>query len=120
MRKLLLGGICLVVLCLCVFLRAQPQPDRLKVRLRLVDAATGKPVAGLVRVTGADGKPVPLPGLFDRLTGLKKELPGVHWYVVPAEGAETTLPRGKLQVQALSGLETALAQQELELRTDSP
>jgi hypothetical protein len=120
MRKLLLGLCCLTVLGAAVLPRTSPQPGPVKVRLRLVDAASGKPVAGLVRVTDADGRPVALPGLFDRLAGLKKELPNVHWYVVPAGGAETTLPREKFQVQALSGLETELARQDLDLRANPP
>jgi hypothetical protein len=120
MRKILLGLCCLAVLGAGFLPRTAPQPDRVKVRLRLVDAASGKPVAGVVRVTGADNQPVELPGLFDRLAGLRKELPGVHWYVVPADGAVTTLPRDKLQVQALSGLETELVRVEIDLRTNPP
>jgi hypothetical protein len=47
-------------------------------------------------------------------------LPGVHWYVVPANGADTTLPRAKLHVQALSGLETGLAVRDLDLNAETP
>jgi hypothetical protein len=120
MRQLLLGSACLLVIGVSAFLGAQPQSDRLKVRLRLVDAASGRNVAGIVYIRGDDGKPVELPGLFDRMAGLTKDLPGVHWYVVPQGGAETTLPRTKLQIQALSGLETALAVQDVDLRVAAP
>ena len=120
MRKPLLGVICLLVMGISIFVGAQQQQDQLKLRLRLVDAATGKSVGGIVRITGADNKQVELAGMFDRMAGLTKDLPGVHWYVVPRDGAATTLPRGKLQVQALSGLETGLAMEELDLRTNSP
>ena len=120
MRKLFLSLLCLIVLGVSVFLGAQPHQDRVKVRLRLVDAATGKNVTGMVRVRDADKKTVELPGLFDRMTGLTKDLPGVHWYVVPADSGETTLPPGKLQLEAVSGLESALVQQELDLRVKAP
>ena len=120
MRKLLLVLISLALLSAGVFLAAQPQAERGKIRLRLVDGATGKSVGGMVRVLGPDGKNIELPGLFDRMTGLTKDLPGVHWYVVPAGGAETTLPRAKLQIQAVSGLETALTQEALDLRINAP
>src|SRR5205823_5159601 len=86
MRKVLLGLLCSMVLGLSVFLGAQPHKDRLKIRLRLVDAATGKNVGGIVRFKDAEGKPVELTGLFDRMAGMTKDLPGIHWYVVPAAG----------------------------------
>ncbi len=120
MRKWVLGFLSLVVLGVSVFLGAQPGPDRLKMRLRLVDAETGKGVGGIVRVFGADNKPIELTGLFDRMSGLTKDLPGVHWYVIPVGGVETTLPRGKLQIHALSGLETGLTRHELDLRSATP
>jgi hypothetical protein len=111
---------CLLVVGISAFLGAQPQSERLKVRVRLLDAATGKSVAGIVRVSSPDSKYVELPGLFDRMTGLTKDLPGVHWYVVPASGAETTLPRAKLHVEAVSGLETAGVEQQIDLRSATP
>jgi hypothetical protein len=120
MRKMLLCLLCLIVLGVTVFLGAQPQQDRVMIRLRLVDAATGKNVTGMVRVRDADKKTLELPGLFDRMTGLTKDLPGVHWYIVPADTPETTLPRAKLQLEAVSGLESALVQQELDLRGKAP
>src|SRR5262249_40480373 len=42
------------------------------------------------------------------------------WYVVPAHGVQTTLPRRRLRVEALSGPETARATQEIDLRTTMP
>lgn len=119
-KRLLTAGTCTLILSVGIFLGAQPQPEKLKVRLRLVDADSGKSVAGIVRVTGADGKPRELAGLFDRMAGLATDLPGVHWYVVPADGADTTLPLEKLHVEALSGLETGLASQDVDLRAKAP
>src|SRR5438105_855786 len=99
MQKLLLALFGFAVLGISIYLGAQPGTDRLKIRLRLVDVASGKTIAGMVRVTDADKKTVDLPGLFDRMTGLTKDLPNVHWYIVPADGISTTLPRGKLQLE---------------------
>jgi hypothetical protein len=120
MRKSLLALCCVIILGVSVFLGAQPQPERIKVRLRLLDASTGQGVSGIVHVTGADGKQVELPGLFDRMAGLTKDMPGIHWYVIPAGGAETMLPAGKLHLRALSGLETSLTEQDIDLRGGAP
>jgi hypothetical protein len=65
MRKPLLACLSLAVLGACVFVAAQDAGPA-KVRLRLVDAATGNSVGGMVRVTDADGQQIELPGLFDR------------------------------------------------------
>src|ERR1700722_18939042 len=120
MRKLILGLMSALIMVLCVFVRAQPQPETVKLRLRLVDAETGQNVAGIVRVFDADNKQVELEGLFERMAGMTKDLPGVHWYVIPSGGAMATLPRGKLQIHALSGLETALTKQSIDLRAAAP
>jgi hypothetical protein len=119
MRKPLVAFLSLAVLGTCVFVAAQDAGPA-KVRLRLVDRATGKSVGGIVRVTDADGKQIELPGLFDRMAGLVRDLPGVHWYVVPAGGADTALPRGKLRVSALSGLESECVEQDIDLSKAAP
>ncbi len=120
MRKLLLGMLSIGLLSVTFYLAAQPQSDRVKIRVNLVDAATGKSISGMVRFLDADKKHVELPGLFDRMTGLTKDNPGVHWYCVPTGGAQTTLPRAKFHLDAISGLETGLAQQDLDLRANAP
>ncbi|HZZ82856.1 MAG TPA: CehA/McbA family metallohydrolase [Gemmataceae bacterium] len=119
MRKLLPAFLSALLLGVGVFVSAQPRDARVKVRLRLIDAANGKAVAGIVHVSDADKNTVELPGLFDRMAGMTKDLPGVHWYVVSTEGADTTLPVGKYHLQALSGLETGRAQLDVEVRADS-
>jgi hypothetical protein len=120
MRKLLLAVCCCLPFAASVFVGAQSGGQTVNLRLRLVDADTGKGVAGIVRVLGADQKPIELAGLFDRLTGLKKEMPGISWYVVPADGATVALPRAKVEVQALAGLETAVSRQSLDLTGKAP
>src|SRR5262249_50431914 len=53
--------------------------------------------------------------LVDRLRGLERSAATDGWYVVSAEGGETTLPRTTLRLEAVSGLETSLARQEVDL-----
>src|SRR5262249_41219034 len=120
MRSVLLAPICVVALGLCAYLSSKPD-EPAKIRLRLVDAATGKDVGGMVRVfpVGKD-EPLRLPGLFDRLRGLTRSQDARGWYVVPARGAETTLPRARLRIEAVSGLESALARQEIDLSEKAP
>ncbi|MCE9560612.1 MAG: CehA/McbA family metallohydrolase [Planctomycetes bacterium] len=124
MRKSLLSAFTLAVLSVCVYLQADPRTadeDIAKIRIKLVDAQSGKAIPGIIRVfrTGED-KPLALPGLYDRLRGLKPTATLAGWYVVPAAGGETTVPRGKLRIEALSGLETALAVEEIDLTKKLP
>jgi hypothetical protein len=120
MRPILLVIACFA-LGLCAYLGAGDTGKAVKVCLRLIDGKTGKEMAGLVRIA-QDGEKLPLslPGLFDRRRGLERGDTPPGWYVVPAGGAETTLPRARLRLEALSGLETALARQELDLTGTAP
>src|SRR5262245_30537388 len=120
MRRLALGMVSAVVVATCAYLSARPD-EPAKLRLRLVDAKTGNAVAGVVRVT-AQGRenPVELPGLYPRLRGLKVPPAVAGWHVVPAAGADTTLPRAQVRVEAFSGLETGVAKLEADLRKDAP
>jgi hypothetical protein len=123
MRKVLIATLSVGLLSLCVYLRADPPKtdDAVKVRFRLVDAETDKPIPGIIRVFRAgEDKPLALPGLYDRLRGLKPTAAVAGWAVVPAAGGETTLPRGKLRIEAVSGLETALAAEEIDLGNRPP
>lgn len=118
MRTLLLSAVSVLVFGLVLYLQADTQKDgeTIKVRLRLVDESNGTGIAGMVRIcrAGSD-KPLPLIGLPDRLRGLDKGEASLGWYVVPAAGGETTLPRAELVLEAVSGLETALARQKIDL-----
>jgi hypothetical protein len=107
-----------VVLCLSLYLNAGPEAATAdcKVRLRLVDTQTGQSLGGLVRIFRAgQAEPLQLPGLFDRLRGLERSTTVAGWYVLPATGAETTLPRAKLRLEAIAGLESASGRQEIDL-----
>ena len=84
---------------------ANRAPDTCRVTLRLVDAETGEPLAGVVQVRDAKGRRVELPGLLSRGQGLNDELPIHDWSVLP-EAMTVDLPRTKLTIDAFSGLET--------------
>jgi hypothetical protein len=116
MRTLLLGTASFLVFGLALVLQAEPDGGRetIKVRLRLRDDRSSKGAAGMVRLfRQGEDKPLALTGLPDRLRGLGRT--GGGWYVVGAQGAETTLPRAALRLEAVSGLETVLARQEIDL-----
>jgi hypothetical protein len=119
MRKMLSALAAVVLVALCAALQAPSQDAGAAVRLRLLDGKTGKPLAGIVRVFAKDGsKPLPLPGLYDRLRGLKVAQEYAGWHVVPAGGATLKLPKGRYQLEALSGLETERATRDLDLGQD--
>ena len=120
MRSFFLGSVSLVLVFLCALLGAGPERT-VKVHLRLLDAATGKDRAGIVRVIrDQERKAIGLPGLLDRFQGLKVPQDIWGWHVLPAAGAQLTLPRGKIRLEALSGLETALVSKEFDLSKDPP
>jgi hypothetical protein len=115
-RSILLSVACFSLMGLCAFLGARAQPASVKLRLRLVDATSGKSLPGIVRIHAAgQEKALPLPGLYDRLRGLQLPDSLWGWHVVPAGEAETTVPAGKIRLEALSGLETALARRDIDL-----
>lgn len=120
MRKLLIAVCSLGIVGAGVYLAAQPQDQRIKLRFKLLDDNTNKPISGILRVSSADKNYVELPGLFDRITGMTKDLPDVHWYCIPADGAETSLLAGKYRLHAVSGLETATSMSEINIDAKSP
>jgi hypothetical protein len=119
--RILLGCLCGVLLTICALIAAKPV-ESVSVRLQLVDRAAGKNVSGIVRVTTAGKAPaaLPLPGLLDRLLGLKVPEHAAGWYVVSADGAKTLLPREKLTIEALSGVETSLTRETFDLAAKAP
>lgn len=120
MRSVLIKPGCFLMVCFSAVLCAQSAGENARVRLRLIDADSGKPRGGIVRIFATDSKkPLVLSGLFDRLRGLERSEEVSGWYVVAASGAETALPRKRLRIEALSGLETALARSELDMRSSA-
>src|SRR5262249_52929163 len=124
MRKALTLAFTVGILGLCVVLQAdsaKKERDPVKVRIQLVDADTGKSIGGIIRIYRAgEDKPLPLPGLYDRLRGLNKTATLAGWHVVPAAGGSTSLPRARLRIEAVSGLETLLASREIDLSGSPP
>src|SRR5262245_22213283 len=119
MKKKILGFGCAVLFAACAWLAAQGDAA-IKLKLSIRDADANETLAGIVRVLTEDGKPLPLAGLYERMTGLDKKDLALGWHVLPAEGAEVSLPRAKLRVEALSGLETTLARADLDLTKKNP
>lgn len=119
-RTVLLAITCGGVLGLSAYLSARPAEETVQVRLHLHDAQSGKSMAGIVRFFRlGENKPLAVSGLFDRLRGLERSEARAGWYVVPASGADLVLPRAQLRLEALSGLETALSRQDLDLRQET-
>lgn len=84
--------------------------------LKLVDADTRQPLAGLVRVKRADGTAVPLAGLVNRGTKLRNNHPAKEWFALVGP-AVLALPRETLTIEALGSLETELARTTVDLRS---
>src|SRR5262245_8837457 len=120
-RRIALGTLCLALTILCALVHATPQEGAVKLRLRLIDSAASRDCTGIARLTESTSKKsVPLPGLYDRLRGVKVAAEFGGWHVVPAAGAETTVQRGAYRLEALAGLETQLAAVDLDLTKDAP
>jgi hypothetical protein len=106
-----------LVLAACAYLGAQAQNGEIKTRVRLVDAADGRNLGGIVRVW-AGGKSLGLPGLTQRLRGVQPPAGCDGWFVLPAGGADMALPRGKVRLEALSGLESSRVELDVDVRPD--
>lgn len=81
--------------------------------LRLVDEASGKPQAGLVRIT-ANGRPLRLSGLVNVATGLPADHFARDWYALPGT-ASVVVPEGPLTIEAFSGIATELARRNIDV-----
>lgn len=93
----------------------EPTPaDGCQLTLTLTDESTGGRLDGLVRVTDTDGAVLPLPELFNRGTGLPRKHAARQWRVV-LESATVTVPKQRLMIEALSGLETELTRKLVDL-----
>lgn len=87
MRSIFLASVCALALALSAYLAGKPGDEGVKLRVRLVDADTGKDVTGIVRVFEKEkDEPLALPGLFDRLRGLKPAKGAGGWHVIPPKG----------------------------------
>jgi TolB protein len=82
-------------------------------RITLLDAATGAALAGNVRVTNADGKPL----LLELVEPRPKEPRPKAWHAT-AGPFEMQAPTGKLRIEAFQGLETELAVREVDVQPE--
>jgi hypothetical protein len=85
---------------------AATEVETCQLTIDLVDDFTQQSLAGLVRITNLDsGKAIKLEGEFHR---------ALNWYSL-AEKTTVRLPRAKVRVEALQGLETLRAERVLDL-----
>lgn len=111
MRALASG---LAVVLAGLLLAAQQPAGMCELTLTLRDAETQRPLPGLVRITDATGKIVPLEGLLARQSKVDVDTTRGNWSVI-IEKAVVSVPRGKLTIEAFSGLETELQRVEVNL-----
>jgi hypothetical protein len=104
----------LAVLSTGWLLRANPPQSHCLLRIELVDAQTGEPLAGLVKVTNAQGQRLELKELLPRGLGLPAESPIQDWSVLTKPTA-VKLPPERVRITAFSGLETEFAHEEIDL-----
>ena len=82
-----------------------PESETVAVELKIVDAANQQPLPALVRITNvADGLAIRLPGEIHRAE---------NWYSLEAV-TTLRLPRRKLKIEAVHGLETERAVREID------
>jgi hypothetical protein len=86
--------------------------DRCASTVELVEGE--KPVAGLLRVLDSDGTPVPLEGLLSRGLGLEGAHAARSWFVLPGR-APLRLPRRRVRIEALRGIDTEIAHLDVDL-----
>lgn len=113
MTRMIASCACLLILGIALVAECQLN-DTCALTLQLTDSETGTPVPGWVRIRDSDGNQVAVSELFPRdLTpGVQQRIDA--WSVV-VQPTRITLPRRKLIVEALFGLETERATATLDL-----
>lgn len=108
-----------ILVAACGYFSTQRETDKtVTFHLQLRDADTKQPLTGLVRLRSrATNKAIALPGLFDRMTGVKA---AEGWHVLPREGAKLTLPADAYTLEAFAGLETVQVSRDLDLTKVPP
>ncbi len=91
-----------------------PTGSTCSLKIDLVDRRTGETLSGIVRVRDSAGQAVELPQGLNRGQGIEQTGPIHDWWALP-KARLFTVPSAPLTVQALSGLETELATQVVDL-----
>ena len=113
-RRLILFG-ALALSLVTLYHRALTQEQQCRLKIKLVDSRTKKPIPGVIRCVPQNGsQAIPISGLLPRGQGLSDKSTIHDWYVVP-ETVEITLPRQPLMLEAFAGLESELAAVSLDL-----
>jgi hypothetical protein len=112
--RIVTGLAALAVLSTAWLIQAKPQEPTCRLRIELVDAETGEPIAGVVKITGAKAQRLTLNELLPRGLGLPADHPIQDWYVL-TRPASVTVPQEALHLTGFSGLETERAEQDLDL-----
>ncbi len=107
MMRMIAGLSCLLILGMALVAESRLN-DVCALSLQLTDAETGQPVPGWVRFRDGGGNQVQVAELFPRdLTpGVQQRID--HWSVI-VKPTTVKVPRGKLVIEALFGLETERA-----------
>lgn len=93
---------------------AEPRADVCSLAIELVDADTSQPLPGIVRIATDEGQVLQPAELVNRGQGIRGDGPIHDWSVLPASTA-IEVPAAPLVIQALSGLETDLAECRVDL-----
>ncbi len=77
-------------------------------------AESGGPIPGLIRIRTSDGDPVPIPKLVNRGAMLRRGSPAKEWHCL-IEPTSISLPRARLTIDAISGIESKLTSRAINL-----
>ncbi len=93
---------------------SQPRKASCSLTLELVDAKSRQPLSGIVRIVGPDRRVCKPPELLNRGQGLGETDP-IHEWSVLNKKMSLTVPAGPISIHALAGLESDLAEQQVDL-----
>ncbi len=85
-----------------------------KLQVELREGDFGPHIPGMIRLLNEAGTPVRIPGLLDRCTGLPAKARRLGWHVL-TDPAQISVPREKLTIEAVSGLEYTRISKKIDL-----
>ncbi|MBX3437548.1 MAG: CehA/McbA family metallohydrolase [Planctomycetaceae bacterium] len=111
-------GVCLLMIGGLTSVPATQDRESCQVRLSLVDAVSGEPLPGLIRVRTTQGEYLPLAPLLPRGQGLPEADAIAQWFAL-VRPAIVRVPRAQLEFAAFSGLDTELTVESVDLQEHS-